>query len=41
MMQSVSDSFASALDEYKMDPALLPHAMRYFVAAWSGDLWPE
>lgn len=41
MMGSVNDSFLGELQQRDIDPALLPHVMRYFVSAWSEDLPPE
>jgi hypothetical protein len=41
MMRSVNESFVAALQDREIDPSLLPHAMRYFVGAWSEDLSPE
>src|SRR5207253_2188893 len=36
----VTDSLLSALESNRTHPAVLPHAMRYFVSAWSDDLPP-
>jgi hypothetical protein len=41
MIPPMSDGFASELQRIGPDPAVLPHAMRYFVSARSGDQPPS
>lgn len=41
MMSSMDETFTAVLERRDLDPSLLPHAMRYFVSAWSQDVPPE
>lgn len=41
MTDNPSEDLAHRLSTRDLDPALIPHAMRYFVSAWTDDLSPQ